>query len=308
MTATSLHPDWTLLERGWLTSLEADGYSAKSITTYRAAVGSLTRWLAAEGLTISPAELDRNHVRGWLAAVRKDHDSSARTFFAGVRSFARWLVAEGEATTDATAGVKYPRAGEPVTPVLSEGALRDLLALCAGQGFTSRRDTALLLCLADGGLRLAELAGLQVADVSVEDRMLYVLGKGTGRRGPRHRAVPVGVKTARALDRYLRERRHHPYAERAALWLGANGQQTFGAAGIDALIERLGTRAGIAGLHAHVFRHTWASQFRAAGGSEGDLMVLGGWRNRAMLDRYGAAAATDRAAESYRRLSLGDRL
>ena len=39
-------------------------------------------------------------------------------------------------------------------------------------------------------------------------------------------------------------------------------------------------------------------------GNEGDLMLLGGWRNRALLDRYGKAAAADRAADAYRRLSL----
>ena len=38
-------------------------------------------------------------------------------------------------------------------------------------------------------------------------------------------------------------------------------------------------------------------------GNEGDLMLLGGWRSRAMLDRYGKAAA-DRAADGYRRLSF----
>jgi integrase/recombinase XerC len=38
------------------------------------------------------------------------------------------------------------------------------------------------------------------------------------------------------------------------------------------------------------------------------LMLLGGWRSRAMLDRYGKAAAADRAANAYRRLSLGDRI
>jgi hypothetical protein len=37
-------------------------------------------------------------------------------------------------------------------------------------------------------------------------------------------------------------------------------------------------------------------------------MLLGGWRGRAMLDRYGKTTATDRAADAYRRLSLGDRI
>jgi hypothetical protein len=70
------------------------------------------------------------------------------------------------------------------------------------------------------------------------------------------------------------------------------------------MLKRRGADAGIRDLHPHAFRHTWAHAFRAAGGNEGDLMLLGGWRSRAMLDRYGKAAAADRAADAYHRLSL----
>jgi integrase len=73
------------------------------------------------------------------------------------------------------------------------------------------------------------------------------------------------------------------------------------------MLERRGAKVGLK-IHPHMFRHDWASAFRAAGGSEGDLMVLGGWRSRQMLDRYGRAAAEDRARDTYRRLSFGDRL
>jgi integrase len=92
------------------------------------------------------------------------------------------------------------------------------------------------------------------------------------------------------------------------LWLGSGGRAAVSADGVDAMLKRRGADAGIANLHPHAFRHTWAHAFRAAGGNEGDLMLLGGWRNRAMLDRYGKAAAADRAADAYRRLSLGDRI
>jgi integrase len=157
-------------------------------------------------------------------------------------------------------------------------------------------------------LRLAELAGLRLEDVDLADRVLFVRGKGSKRSGPRHRAVPVGVRTARALDRYLRTRRRHPHQGRDALWLGAGGAPGCGAEAVKAMVHRRAAQAGLGRVHPHMLRHSWASAFRQAGGSEGDLMYLGGWRSRQMLDRYGRTTAAERAAEAARRYSLGDRL
>lgn len=304
------HPDFELLATSWDLTLRADGYSRNTIRTYQTGLASLAGWLGEHHPEVGPAELGRDHVRGWLAHIRDTRGAtSAKTWFAGVRHFTKWMVAEGEATTDATEKVTYPAASEPATPVLSPEDLKRLLAGCAGADFTNRRDRAILMVLVDGGLRAAELRGLRLEDVNLADRMLYVVGKGLRRSGPRHRAVPLGIKAAQSLDRYMRERRKHPYAASDPLWLGSFGQPgPLSESGLVGVLKRRGERAGIKDLHPHMFRHSWAHAFRAAGGGEGDLMVLGGWRSRTQLDRYGASAAADRAAEAYRRLSLGDRL
>lgn len=301
-----MQDEWAALADSWDLTLEADGYSPSTRRSYGRALASLTGSLPA---ATPPAAVTRAQVRGWVAHVtRTSSASTARTWLAGARHFFRFAVAEEEIAADPCQGIRGPAPGEPVTGVLSVEELQALLAACAGKSFTARRDAAIVRLFADGGLRLAELAALTTADVDLRERLVYVTGKGARRSGPRHRAVPVGVRTMQALDRYLRERRQHPWASADALWLGARGRGPVTADGIKAALQRRAVTAGLKALHPHMLRHTWADQFRKAGGSEGDLMVLGGWRSRAMLDRYGKAAAAGRAADAYRRLSLGDRL
>ena len=173
----------------------------------------------------------------------------------------------------------------------------------------SRRDNAILRLFADTGIRLSELVGLDLADVDVREKVAFVTGKGPRALGPRHRAVPFGSVTARALVRFQRARARRPWAEDAALWLASRGNRRLSLEGVKRMVARRGEAAGITRpTSAQVPRHAWAHYLRAAGGSEGDLMILGGWRSRQQIDRYGASAAGERARDAYRALSLGDRL
>ncbi|MET0423611.1 MAG: tyrosine-type recombinase/integrase [Actinoplanes sp.] len=305
---SQVHPDFEALLPSWTLAIQADGYSANTLTAYRHALRKLAGWMAEHHPGVGPEDMTRDHIRGWLVDLRQTRSkNTARTWFPGVRHFFRWAIDEQEITVDPTEGIRTPTAGETRTDVLKHDEIRALLAVCTGSTFIARRDSAIIMILADGGLRLAEIAGLQVSDADLLGRMLFVAGKGTNRSGPRRRAVPIGIKAARALDRYLRERRKHPYAELPWLWLGGRGHPRLRAASLKERLTILGERAGVP-VHPHMFRHTWASEFRAAGGEEGDLMVLGGWRSRTMLDRYGKVVAADRAQAAYRRRSLGDKL
>ena len=124
-------------------------------------------------------------------------------------------------------------------------------------------------------------------------------------KGGKGRVVPFGPQVARSIDRYLRMRRSHRLAHTEALWLGDNGQ-TFGYHGLNVTMKRRAELAGIKGFHLHLLRHTAASRWLAAGGSEDGLMAVAGWSSREMLDRYTRATASDRAAAESRSLNLGD--
>ena len=77
----------------------------------------------------------------------------------------------------------------------------------------------------------------------------------------------------------------------------------------NGLYRTLAKRARVAGIRnfsPHQLRHTAASRWLAAGGSEGGLMAIAGWKRRDMMDRYAAATRASRAVEEARNLGLGD--
>ena len=279
-------------------SLRARRRSPKTIRAYSEAARLFTEHQAGAGRPLDPGLVTRGDVETFIGAqLDQWSPSTAATRFRCLQQFWRWVVEEGEAEVSPMSKMLPPTLPEVPVPILTDDDLRALLAACSGAGFENRRDTAICWLFLASGVRLGEMAALTLDEVHIDHSAALVHGK-----GDRARWVSYGDRTVEALDRYLRERRRHRLAARPELWLGPRGPLTD--SGIAQVLRRRARIAGIEHLHPHRFRHTFAHRWLAAGGTEGDLQELAGWRSAQMVARYGASARSERARSAYRRIDV----
>ncbi len=314
----NLDPTLGLLGRelaAWELHLRSTGKSAHTIKSYRQAVRALGHWLTKRGHSTDPEDITTAQLRAFQSHLLASRDaggagmrtSSVCTRHDALKLFFAFLEDEDD-LPNPMRKVRRPAEQEVTIQPLTEEQLAALLDTCKGRDFESRRDLAILRVYISTPVRLSEIALLRldgpggIPDIDPLEGHLWVIGKGR-----RPRQMSLSPKACKALLRYEKVRRLHPNAASPYYWLSAKHDR-FTQSGMQQMIARRARQAGIGHVHPHQFRHTYATAFLDAGGTESALMRQGGWRSRKVMERYTKTTADARADREARTLNLGDRI
>ncbi len=265
--------DRYLIERG-----RARNLSLFTLRNYRTDLEHFLYALA--GWQVDPLKVARTDLRRYLAVLLGDGvaDGSVRRKVSTIRSFYKWLRAEELLDTDPFFGVAGPKAGKRLPGILSATDIERLVAAADGREPADMRDRAILELIYAAGLRVSEVASLNLPELDIRDRSVRVQGK-----GKKERIGVFGGPAADALDRYVRVGRPElvdgkgvPGSPRSsepedALFLNRFGGRLT-VRSVQTIVRKYAVKAGLpVAVHPHLLRHSFATHLLDGGA---DLRVV----------------------------------
>lgn len=256
-----------LLE-GFCRSLSSErNVSDETVRAYRGDVEGFLRWCACNGT--DPLQADHRQVRRYLAYLDQA-DYARRTVnrrLSSVKAFYRWLVASEHIPSSPAEVLQGPRQGRPLPRVIRQADMEKLLSVTLSDKDPESvtpvdlRNQALLELLYAAGLRVSEAAGLLLSQVSLDEAMLRVMGKGS-----KERIVPLHETACRALHCYLEKARPSlAKGESPFVFLSTRGNP-LSANAIRAVFKHALREAGLdQTLTPHAMRHSFATDLLAGG-------------------------------------------
>jgi integrase/recombinase XerD len=235
-----------------------DGLARNTLEAYRRDLAQFALWLRESGgkalIEAAPADLQRH-----LAWQVRDRHAKPRTtgrLVSSLKRFFQFALREGLRADDPAADLDAPKIGRALPKTMSEDEVEALLGAPNVETAQGLRDRAMLETLYASGLRVSELVGLKVMQVSLDMGVVRVLGKGA-----KERLTPLGQEAVEWIERYKQEARMQLLGARKsdALFVTARGgpmtRQAFWG-----LVKRYAAAAGVKGaISPHVLRHAFAT-------------------------------------------------
>ena len=262
---------------------------------------------------IQPAHLDHLSARAFLSDLsrRGSSKASAARKLSAIRAFGRYLRREGVLDGDPSALVGAPKREVRIPNHLAVGEMEKLLGTPDTSTALGRRDKAILELFYASGLRLSELAGLNLDDVNLSGRVVRVLGKGR-----KERIVPFNQSAAAALRAWMGDRPAFAPTTTAALRPGNDASRRgrshdplflnyrgtrLSTRSVDKLVRRYVAQCSTRyGISPHALRHSFATHLLEAGADLRAIQELLGHARLSTTQRYTHVNAAQ-LIETYRK-------
>ncbi len=243
----------------------ASPYTARN---YRREVGEFLRFLKGEAIS-SLQEVDRQHLFRYLLWLNAGDyaKASIRRRISELRSFFKWLVREGVLKSNPVEAISAPKMPKRLPRYLKPEEIGAIMQAPDTSQPLGQRNRAILEILYATGVRVSELAGLDLASLDRAKGEMRVRGK-----GGKERIVLLGQPARDALDLYLREGRPKLLKGKrtSALFLNRLGER-LSVRGVQLMLDRCARKAGLRWVTPHLFRHTFATHMLGGGA---DLRVV----------------------------------
>jgi integrase/recombinase XerC len=266
--------------------------SPHTVSAYRRDLQSLAAYMRARNEAGARlASLDKFTLRAWLGeqAKRVAPPTISRKI-SSVRALCDYLIRTGDLRGNPSATLSSPKLRRKLPRFLPAEVATEVmiapLAQSSGRDIEHLRDAVALELLYGSGLRVSELASLDLEQLALETGEVRVLGKGR-----KERIVPVGSKALFALQAYLPRRAElrHPRSgalDARALLLGRLGKR-LGVRWLQALVKRYGALgAGRSDLHPHALRHSCATHMLEGGADLRAIQEMLGHSSLSTTQRY----------------------
>jgi integrase/recombinase XerD len=280
---------------GFIGFLELErGLSRRTCESYQSDLAQCAAYLYRHGVK-GWAAVTGDLASGWIRSLSGDDYTVASLArkLAALRGLARHLIREKVRDDDFTALLSSPKLVRRIPGTLSPGEVGRLLAAPNGGDAYSLRDRALLELFYSSGLRVSELAGLNIQQVDLEHGYLRVFGKGA-----KERVVPVGTKAADAIATYLASGRPYFVKPRTGSQLFLSERGTgLSRMMLWLIVQKYAKRAGITKhVKPHLLRHSFATHLLEGGADLRAIQEMLGHANIGTTQIY-------TAVESQRLLS-----
>ncbi len=256
----------------YLVHLRVERDLAKNtLEAYARDLRSLVERLDAAGVP-GPEAVGAEQLVSWVRGLAADGLSarSQARMLVAARGWFRWMEREGMIPADPARVVTLPRPGRRLPELLSLEEIRDLFAAAAGP--EAERDRALVGLLYGAGLRVSEVIGLDVADLSLEAGLVRARGKGS-----KERVVPIGEPVIALVRVWLEVGRPSQLGRRVSdhLFPGRRPERPLTRQAVFKILRRLALAAGITrDISPHKLRHSFATHLVRGGADLRSVQIM----------------------------------